>query len=320
MAPQHKIKNILIIKHGALGDMIFAQGAFQAIRDHHKEDKLILLTTSPYASLSQAMGLFDAIWIDDRPRPLSQPLRCLQLFKKLFQGQFDIIYDLQKSKRTRLYLKIMRLFFRPMPRWCGKFPECHFAYTDPQQNTFHIYDRHAKMLDVAGINHVPLPNVQWLTSDIKKFHLPEKFFLFVPGCSPQQLHKRWAPENYGHVAQFLVSKKITPVIIGRSDEAEAITIIKNMCPQAISLMDQTTLFDLGPLGRSAVGALGHDTGPMHIVAVTGCPSLLLFSYSSIPEHYAPRGFNAEVMHRNNLKDISPEEVIEKISAPLLKNV
>jgi ADP-heptose:LPS heptosyltransferase len=310
--PKNIPKNILVIKHGALGDMIFAQGAFQAIRDHHRSDHLVLLTTSHYAGLSKAMDLFDDVWVDDRPRLLRQPLQCFLLFKKLLSGHFDYVYDLQKSKRTRLYFKIMRLFFRPLPKWCGKFPGCHFAYTDPEQKNLHIYDRHAKLLEIAGIKNVPLPSVQWMTSDIRRFHLPKNFFLFVPGCSPTQLHKRWAPENYGHVAQFLISKNITPVIIGRSDESEAIETIQKMCPQAISLMNQTTLFDLGPLGRAALGALGHDTGPMHIIAVTGCPSILLFSYSSIPEHYAPRGFNAQVIHKNNLKDISVDEVIKRI--------
>ena len=308
-----KAKQILIIKHGALGDMIFAQGAFQAIRSHHKLDHITLLTTSPYASLSKAMGIFDQVWVDNRPRPLTQSLACWKLFKKLNKAKFDYVYDLQKSKRTRLYFKIMRWFFKPFPKWCSKFLGCHFAYTDPHQNDLHIYDRHIKLLEAAGIKNVPLPSVSWMTSDISRFNLPKKFYLFVPGCSPTQLHKRWEAAKYGAIAQSLVKKGITPVILGRDEEAEAIQAIQDICPESISLKNQTTLFDLGALGRSAVGALGHDTGPMHIVAVTGCPSILLFSYSSIPEHYAPRGFKAQVIHKKNLADVSVEEVLEKMS-------
>ncbi len=303
---------VLIIKHGALGDMVFAQGAFQAIRDHHPSDHLVLLTTSPYKDLANAMGIFDAVWIDDRPRPLTQTLACFRLFWKLLQGRFDYVYDLQKSKRTRLYFKLMKLFFHPMPKWCGKFPGCHFSYPDPAQKDLHIYDRHAKMLMVAGINDVPKPSVAWMTADISRFHLPKRYFLFVPGCSPTQLHKRWRAERYGEVAQWLVKQKITPVMIGRDEESDAIATIQKMCPESISLQGQTTLFDLGPLGRGAVGALGHDTGPMHIIAVTGCPSVLLFSYSSIPEHYAPRGFNATIIHRQDLNEVGVDEVLKQL--------
>lgn len=311
-----KKNKILIIKHGALGDMIFAQGAFQAICAHHKNDHVVLLTTSPYASLLEKMDLFDEIWIDDRPRPLVQLRACIQLFKKLFKGRFDYVYDLQKSKRTRLYFKVMKWFFKPMPKWCSKFEGCHFSYSDPGQKNLHIYDRHANLLSVAGINRVPVPDVSWMKADVSRFSLPEKYFLFVPGCSPTQLHKRWAPASYGSIAKILIAQGISPVLIGRDEEKDVLSAIQECCPQSINLINQTSLFDLAELGRHAVGALGHDTGPMHIVAVTHCPSILLFSYSSIPEHYAPRGFQAQVIHSHSLDDVSVEEVLEKIK-PML---
>lgn len=302
-------QKILIIKHGALGDMIFAQGAFAALRSHHKKDHLVLLTTPPYVSLMKAMHLFDDVWVDTRPRPLVSPVVCWRLFQKLQRGQFDHVYDLQNSKRTRLYFKTMKRFFSPSPKWHGTFEGSDFPYTDPGRKNLHIYDRHAKLLEASGIENIPLPTVDWMIGDVGALNLPEKFFLFVPGCSPTQMHKRWAPQNYGHVGRLLVQKGIIPVVVGREEEAEAIQIIQNMCPEAISLQNKTTLFDLGSLGRSAVGALGHDTGPMHIIAVTGCPSTLLFSHSSIPEHYAPRGFRAQVIHKNNLQDVSVDEVM-----------
>ena len=315
----NKKQRILIIKHGALGDMIFAHGAFQAIRNFHAQDHIVLLTTAPYKDLTEAMNLFDEIWVEDRPRPLKDPLKCWQLFHRLAKGKFDRVYDLQKSKRTRFYLKIMQWFFNPCPLWCSKHAGADFAYTDPQQNQLHIYDRHKKLLETAGVLDVPSPNAKWLQSDIKKFHLPKKYFLFVPGCSPTQPHKRWPAENYGEVGQWLVQKGITPVIIGRSEEADAIQKVQKLCPDVISLMNQTTLFDLGPLGRGAIGALGHDTGPMHMIAVTHCPSLLLFSYSSIPEHYAPRGFRAEIIQKDKLTDLSTKDVKNKLQI-MIKNL
>jgi ADP-heptose:LPS heptosyltransferase len=309
-----KQQRILIIKHGALGDMIFAHGAFQAIRTFHAQDHIVLLTTPPYKTLAEAMSLFDEVWVEDRPRPLKNPIKCWKLFQRLAKGKFDRVYDLQKSKRTRFYLKIMQSFFNPCPLWCSKHVGADFAYTDSHQNQLHIYDRHKKLLETAGIREVPTPHAEWLQSDIKQFQLPKKYFLFVPGCSPTQPHKRWPADRYGAIGNWLVDQGITPVIIGRSEEKEAILTIQKICPKAINLMNQTTLFDLGPLGRGAVGALGHDTGPMHIIAVTHCPSLLLFSYSSVPEHYAPRGFKTEVIQSNNLRDLSIDVVEENLAS------
>ena len=70
-------KGILVIKHGALGDMIFAMGAFKAIRDHHKKDKVVLLTSPPFKRLAEASPYFDEVWIDDRLRPWQHPFKIL---------------------------------------------------------------------------------------------------------------------------------------------------------------------------------------------------------------------------------------------------
>lgn len=299
---------ILVIKHGALGDMIFAGGAFQAIRHHHPNDPVTLLTTAPYKTMMEKSGYFNTVWVDNRARPLTSPWECLQLYKALKKAKFTHIYDLQKSKRTKKYMWITDHFFNPKPVWCTKHAGAAFAYTDPDQYNQHIYDRHANMLKVAGIQDVPKPNIDWMTSDITPLALPKKYFVFVPGCSPTQPHKRWPAENYGAIGQWLVAKGITPVIIGTQDEQDIIQTIQGMCPQAISLQGKTSLFDIAEIGRHAVGALGHDTGPMHIIAVTGCRSLMLFSWSSIPAHYAPRGFNTQVIHQHNLDDISVDQV------------
>ncbi len=307
-------QKVLVIKHGALGDMIFANGAFQAIKKHHKNDHVVLLTTSPYVSMMEKSGYFDEVWVDNRPRPLTSPLKCWQLFQKLRKAKFSRVYDLQKSKRTKKYMQITDRWFDPKPDWCTKHAGAKYAYTDPAQYDQHIYGRHANMLAVAGIKDTPKPNIDWMKSDIRPLNLPEKYFIFVPGCSPTQPHKRWAPENYGEVAKYLVKKGITPVVIGTKDESDIIQKIQQVCPKVISLEGKTSLFDVAEVGRNAVGALGHDTGPMHIVAVTGCPSVMLFSWSSIPKHYAPRGFNTTVLHQNNLDDIAANEVIKALNS------
>ena len=57
---------ILVIKHGALGDMVLALGALAAIRAHHVADRLTLLTTPACVELAQPSGWLDAIWTERR--------------------------------------------------------------------------------------------------------------------------------------------------------------------------------------------------------------------------------------------------------------
>ncbi|UNM05949.1 MAG: hypothetical protein H6925_05555 [Holosporaceae bacterium] len=79
------MQKILIIKHGALGDMVFGLPAFEAIRRHYSKAHITLLTSSPYKEYGTLCPFFDAVMIDDRKRPWAHPRYCwdvLQTIKK----------------------------------------------------------------------------------------------------------------------------------------------------------------------------------------------------------------------------------------------
>ena len=60
------MSNILIIKHGSLGDIAQASGAIQDIFENHKKDKLYLLTTKPYLELFKKNPFIHDVIIDKR--------------------------------------------------------------------------------------------------------------------------------------------------------------------------------------------------------------------------------------------------------------
>lgn len=306
-------RKILVIKHGALGDMILASGAFQAIREHHKKDSIVLLTSSPFKELMERSYYFDQIWPDDRLKLWRHPIRCFHLFQKIKAGGFDRVYDLQRSKRTRLYFKIMSYFFKKMPAWSGTMSGAAFHYAVKNNYIHHILTMHAQQLALAGIREVLVPSLNWMKANISHFKLPKRYFLFVPGCSPTQLHKRWPIPFYVEIARYLLQKDITPVLLGTKDEKHVLAQITHECPKCINLMGKTSLYEIAELGRHAVGALGHDTGPMHILAYIGCPSLLLFSHSSGPDLCGPRISTSSVLQKQDLKDLTVDEVIRKLT-------
>ena len=111
---------ILVIKLGALGDALMALGPMQAIRRHHAEAEITLLTRPAYHSLAEASGLFDAIHLD--PAPRLNPLGWMMLRRWLRGAGFRRVYDLQTSDRTAAYF---RLFWPgPWPEWSGKVVGC----------------------------------------------------------------------------------------------------------------------------------------------------------------------------------------------------
>ena len=58
---------VLVIRLGAFGDFVQSFGPFAAIRRHHPDDHITLLTTAPYARLAADAPWFDAIETDARP-------------------------------------------------------------------------------------------------------------------------------------------------------------------------------------------------------------------------------------------------------------
>lgn len=275
--------NILVIKHGALGDIIQALGAFAAIRDFHKDQHITLLTTKPYADFARSMPYFDQVWIDPKPKPW-QVTAILKLRNMLRSGQFQRVYDLQTSARSNQYFSLMG-----RPDWSGIAPGCLQMHNNPNRTRMHTLDRLTEQLEAAGLDRIPKPDLSWVPDDTARFELPSRFALLIPGGSAHRPAKRWPAERFGELATRLAASGISPILLGTQAEKQELTIIEKTCPQAINLLGKTSFSDIAALGRKAIICIGNDTGPVHIAAVAGCPTVVLFSNESNPDKCAPRG-------------------------------
>ncbi len=300
-------ETILVIKLGALGDFILAQAAFEAIRKHHADARIILLTTKAFSAMAGASPYFDDIWIDEKPK-FWDIAGVLKLRRLLNSVPFHRVYDLQTSDRTGFYYRL----FRNKPEWSGIVSGASHPDPTPDRSTVHSFELRVNQLHAAGIPHVPLADLSWMTGK-KTFSLPEKYVLLAPGCAPHRPEKKWPALNFAALAARLSSNGYTPVVIGGKDEIDIARIIGSSTPDVIDLTTKTTLFDIADLARTAVAAIGNDTGPMHIIAAAGCPSLVLFSAASDPAHSSPRGKSVEVLQRESLDDLSVDEVEKAIT-------
>jgi len=100
------MSNILIIKHGSLGDIAQASGAIQDISENYKEDQIHLLTTKPYFELFKQNPFIHNVILDKRLSRFNIIYLYL-LMRSLKKLNFKKIYDLQNSSRTRFYKNIL---------------------------------------------------------------------------------------------------------------------------------------------------------------------------------------------------------------------
>ena len=302
------LSNILVIKLGALGDFIQALGPMAAIRRHHGDARITLLTTPPFEDFAGASGFFDQIWTCGRPGAMDIG-GWLGLRRRLRDGGFGRVYDLQTSDRSSFYA---RLFWPGRkPEWSGIAKGCSHPHANPKRDFMHTLERQAEQLAEAGIPHVPPPDLAWATADISRFGMAERFALLVPGGAAHRPAKRWPPERFGDLARALADKGIEPVLLGSVAEAGIMASI-SAAAGVRDLAGQTSLLDLAALSRGAVLSVGNDTGPMHLIAAVDCRSVVLYSDESDPALCAQRGSAVSILRRGRLTDLAVDEVLEAL--------
>lgn len=284
---------VLVIKLGALGDFIQAYRAMTAIRAYHKDERIVLMTIRSQRDLAEAFGLFDDIWIDPRPK-LYNVVGWLGLARRINGAGFTRIYDLQASSRTGFYFRLTRPPFSwRRVEWSGIAPGCSHPHANPERTKMHNLERQADQLLHAGIDGAWYPplDTSWVKADLLPFGLAggPPYVLMVPGSAAAHPFKRWPAAHYATLARRLVAEGYRPVVVGTESERAACAEIAAVSPTVIDLCGRSPIMAVMALAREAAGAVGNDTGPMHLIATMGCPAVVLFSGHTNPRNTRPRG-------------------------------
>ena len=262
----------------------------------------MLLTTAPYAELARASGLFEDIWIDSRPGALEIGA-WFALRRRLNAAGFARIYDLQTSDRTGFYFRLMQ----PKPEWSGIAHGCSHPHANPDRDHMHTIERQAEQLALAGIDHIPPADLNWVTADTDRFAVTGPYAVLLPGGSTHRPAKRWPAERFATLADRLAAGGLQPVVLGGGDE---IALTQRVAGEVgLDLGGRTDLFDVVGLCRGAELVIGNDSGPLHLAAITGRPTVVLFSAASDPALCAPRGQAVRVVRRQRLDDLAVDEVL-----------
>mgnify|MGYP001208090454 CR=1 FL=1 len=296
--------NILVIKLGAFGDLVLAFDAFHAIRTHHRDARITLLTRKPYAPWARQMPWFDDVW-EDPALHWWQWRRILLWRNQLRAGGFTRVYDLQGNDRTAFYF---RLIGRPKPEWSGQVRGCSLPRPDFRGSPLPVHERLLRQLEAAGVPRAGRAPLDWLTGPVDHLDLPPRYVVLVPGCSPHRPQKRWPPENYAALARRLLETGTDAVLVGTAADRDAIEPIKRAVPNARDLSGRTDFGQLAEAARRALAVVGNDTGPVHLMAAVGAPTLVLYSGQSDPRRMLPHGPTVAWLQRPNLRDLTTDEV------------
>ena len=253
-------KNILLIKHGAFGDLIQSDGIFKSIKIKHPKDNLILLTTSSFKNLMGASPYFDDVIVDNR-FPLWNLMSYYYLIKKLNSYNFSNVYDLQNSQRTLGY----KNFLLKNALWVTTKRMDH-----PQSGLQGLID----MLKDNGMadHEIYDPDIAWMVNDVspllKRKNISEKYVVLIPGSSRKHPEKRWP--FYKALAKEFMNQGFDVVNILGPDELDL--------KQALlgTTLESLDWGDLAGVINKSLFVIGNDSGPSHIASCLKKSGIAIF--------------------------------------------
>ena len=291
-----KKENILIIKHGALGDLIQADGIFKSIRAKHKYANIVLMTSKNFVTLMKKSPYINDILIDDRLSFVNINFY-INFFKRINQLNFSKIYDLQNSQRTYIYQK----YFLRKAEW---------VTTKRKDHKISGIMGLVEMLKKNGLETKDAlkPNVSWLTTDVnnilKRNKIFSKYIVLLPGSSRKHKEKRWP--FFGELAKLLLLKNYQVVVILGPEELELSPSMKGVIFKNIKWSE------LSGIMKKSYFVIGNDSGPSHIASCLDINGLALFGKSTSATRSGLKKGKFDTIEINDLKKLSPDTVFKKM--------
>ena len=307
------MEQILIIKHGALGDFVISLGDIRLIREYHPEARLTLVTMRPFVELAQQTGFFSDIIVDNRPSSwnfFKWGKTCINIARR----GFDIIYDLQQSNRTR------KRYF-PTIRWFSSHPFQWAQLSRSKGMEYLSITKHKAFgFGSSSSTLVPFPKLKtdlsFLRGSGEYFsELPERYVLLIPGCSPNHPYKRWPVSHYIKLVGMLAREGVHSVVLGTNAEANEVNAIAASSDMAINFLNKSKLSDIPDIVLKSLAVVGNDTGPTHMAVL--CNKLTVGLFCTKTEKSAPSSNCFVKLVADNIASIPPEQVMEKIRSSII---
>ena len=309
------MSNILIIKHGSLGDLIQANGAIKDIKNFYSNRKVFLLTTQPYSIFMSECPYLDGVLIDKR-LPRWNLFYLNNLKKTLSKYDFSKVFDLQNSSRTKFYKR----FIIKNVEWSSTETALEPGQRKSDFDKDPVLDRMEIQLKKSGIETEFTKNIDlsWAvenTSHLVKKYTNREYILLFPFCSLKLKNKKWPyyKELIQKLKQEFKNKYSVllapgPNEIKEANELNAKVVLENN--------EHIKLKTLVSLIHSAKFIIANDTGPAHIASHLDKKGLVLFGRHTSAKKVSIENFNFKAISVENLNDLDVNTVLKEAKAKL----
>ena len=312
------MSNILIIKHGSLGDIAQASGVIQDISENHKDDQIHLMTTKPYFDLFKKNPHISNVILDKRLSKLNL-IYLYSLMKSIKKCNFSKVYDLQNSSRTSFYKRI--LFPNSTKQiWSSTETTLPAGTTKQDFDKDSVLERFDHQLKSSGVNtvHTMNPDFKWSLLDIsqiKNYYQLDKYIILFPFCSPHLITKKWP--YYNELIKMINEKFGNTYKVVSAPGPNEIKEASNI--NALTVLDNGKALDISQLSsliKDSSFVVANDTGPAHMSAHLGSKGLALFGSHTTAYKVSIERENFKPIQVPELSKLSAVKVFERLSSSI----
>ncbi len=302
-------RSILIVKPSSLGDVVRCLPIYYGLRQAYPRAEIAWLINTTFAELLTNIDGLKVIEFHRKhygrmTKSLTSLRDFLEFGKELRQRRFDLVVDLQGLFRSGLIARLSGAPVRIGFEYAREAAPLFYTHTVTRDESRirHVVDDNWAISFPLGFHRqtmsfeIPIDNKAWQSARHKANEttgspLPEQYAVLLCGGSAPS--KRWPPACFAQLAQALFQHyQLTPIILGAgaTEEGLASQIMDSCGPAAglINLTGRTNLLEMTELLRHAHMIIGNDSGPLHIAAALGRPTIGIYGPTN-PAKVGPYG-------------------------------
>jgi lipopolysaccharide heptosyltransferase I len=291
--------NFLIVRLGALGDIVHTVPAATALRRAFPDARIDWVVDARHAPFARLVTVVDRVIALERPTVAAW----VQLVQTLRPARYDVALDFQGLMKSAVIARASgarRVAGFSIWHLREKGARPFYSDVDDGEHVPHVIQKNLKLLSVVGIHtaavefplaHSPSP----VTDQVRSQAAGRPVALINPGAAWP--NKRWPASRFGEVAAFLKEVRgFEPFVLWGPAEQTLAQDVVDSSGGVARVAPATSIPDLLELSRAAALMVSGDTGPLHIAAAAGTPIVTIFGPTD-PDRNGPWAADDVVLSR-----------------------
>ncbi len=295
------IEKILVIKLRAIGDVLLSTIVVPNLRAAFPNAKIDFLTENPARDVVLGNTELDSVIVFN-----SKKQNGINLILDVRKRKYDLVFDLFGNPRSALVTQFSGAKYRVGYRF-GWRERCYNIVVEPRGGEVHNTEFNLDALRAFDIpivkKEICFPVSAEHDEFAKQFFSDMQLtnsFVVAMNVAGGWYTKRWGLPKFAQLANQIVEKHNAKIVLlwgpGERDEAER---IKALMAHDALLIPPTTLPQLAAILKQCTILVTNDSGPMHIAASVGTPTVSIFGPTN-PMLQGPFGNKAEVIRNEQL--------------------